>query len=204
MLLMEEKIFYLSRLLGQFGELKRKNHFGGFCLLVDDAIVGLVLDGDFYLRGCLLARSHFEASGLNRLVYSKKGVPLEMRYYQISEQIWCNETLILQYIELAYRSAVEELKQKKAITMRIKDLPNMNMSVERALGKIGIFQVDDLRTMGAKACFMKLKQYGKHDPSIQLLIGLAAAIEGCHSAVLPKTVKQELIAWYNSFELNPA
>lgn len=41
--------------------------------------------------------------------------------------------------------------------MRIKDLPNMNMSVERALGKIGVSHVDDLRMMGAKACFMKLK-----------------------------------------------
>lgn len=72
MLLEEEKFFYLSGLLSQFGELKRKNHFGGFCLLVDDAIVGLVLDGCFYLRGCLVARSHFEALGFNRLVYSKK------------------------------------------------------------------------------------------------------------------------------------
>ena len=201
MLLEEEKFFNLSRLLGQFGELKRKNHFGGFCLLVDNAIVGLVLDGKYYLRGCLVARSHFEASGLNRLVYSKKGIPLEMRYYQLSEQIWGDEVLCLQYIELAYRSAIEELKQKQSITMRIKDLLNMNMSVERALGKIGISHVDDLRTMGAKACFIKLKQHGRHDPSIKLLIGLAAAIEGCHSAVLPKNTKQELITWYNSFEL---
>ncbi|CAB5559002.1 TfoX/Sxy family DNA transformation protein [Providencia hangzhouensis] len=204
MLLEEEKIFYLSRLLSQFGELKRKNHFGGFCLLVDDAIVGLVLDGCFYLRGCLVARSHFEASGFNRLVYSKKGIPLEMRYYLLSEQVWHDEPLFLQYIELAYRSAIEELKQKQSITMRIKDLPNMNMSVERALGKIGVSHVDELRMMGAKACFMKLKKHGRNNPSIKLLIGLAAAIEGCHSAVLPKDIKQELIAWYNSFELTSA
>lgn len=44
--------------------IKAQNHFGGFCLLVDDAIVGLVLDGGFYLRGCLVARSHFESLGL--------------------------------------------------------------------------------------------------------------------------------------------
>lgn len=201
MLLAEEKIFYLYRLLGRFGEFKRKNHFGGYCLLVDDAIVGLLLDGHFYLRGCLLARSHFEASGLDRLVYSKKGVPLEMRYYQLPAQIWEDEKTLLHYIELAYHSAIDELQQKQVITRRIKDLPNMNMSVERALGKIGILHADDLRMMGAKACFVKLKQHGRHKPSIKLLIGLAAAIEGCHSAVLPKVIKQELIAWYNSFEL---
>lgn len=201
MLLSEEKIFYLYRLLNRLGELKRKNHFGGYCLLVDDVIVGLLLDGHFYLRGCLLARSHFEASGLDRLVYTKKGIPLEMRYYQLSEQMWYDEKRLLQFIEIAYHSAVEELQQKQVTTRRIKDLPNMNMSVERALGKIGILHADDLRMVGAKACFMKLKQHGRHKPSIKLLIGLAAAIEGCHSAVLPKTIKQELIAWYNSFEL---
>ncbi|NHX34769.1 regulator, partial [Escherichia coli] len=77
-------------------------------------------------------------------------IPLEMRYYQLSEQVWYDEVLFLQYIALAYRSAIEELKQKQSMTMRIKDLPNMNMSVERALGKIGVAHVDDLRMMGAK------------------------------------------------------
>ncbi len=82
-----------------------------------------------------------------------------MRYYLLSEQVWHDESLFLQYIELAYRSAIEELKQKQSMTMRIKDLPNMNMSVERALGKIGVSHVDELRMMGAKACFMKLKTW---------------------------------------------
>ncbi|MGO2334703.1 TfoX/Sxy family DNA transformation protein [Providencia sp.] len=197
MSLQEEKIYNLYRLLGQFGELKRKNHFGGHCLLVDNAIIGVILEEHFYLRGCLLAGSHFEASELNRLVYSKKGIPLALRYYQLPEQIWCDEGLCLYYIELAYRSAMEELQQKQTVSIRIKDLPNMNMSVERALGKIGIYHVEELRMMGAKACFLKLKQHGRHNPSIKFLIGLAAAIEGCHSAVLPTNIKQELINWYN-------
>ncbi len=200
MSLQEEKIYHLYRLLSQFGELKRKNHFGGYCLLVDNAIVGVILDGHFYLRGCLFAGSHFEASGLNRLVYSKKGIPLELRYYQLSEQMWHDEKLCIYYIELAYRSAIEELQQKCSAIRRIKDLPNMNMSVERALGKIGIYNVDELRMLGAKACFLKLRQYGRNNPSIKFLIGLAAAIEGCHSAVLPSNIKQELINWYNNVE----
>lgn len=200
MSLQEDKIHYLYRLLSQFGELKRKNHFGGYCLLVDNAIVGVILDGHFYLRGCLFAGSHFEASGLSRLVYSKKGIPLELRYYQLSEKIWHDEALCQYYIELAYRSAMEELQQKKSVVARIKDLPNMNMSVERALGKIGIYHVEELRMMGAKACFLKLKQDGRNSPSIKFLIGLAAAIEGCHSAVLPSIIKQELINWYNNVD----
>ncbi len=65
MLLEEEKIFLFISFVKSVWRAKTcKNHFGGFCLLVDDAIVGLVLDGCFYLRGCLVARSHFEALGL--------------------------------------------------------------------------------------------------------------------------------------------
>ncbi|WP_272667646.1 TfoX/Sxy family DNA transformation protein [Providencia sp. PROV139] len=198
MSLLEKNDPRLDQLLKRFGEFKKKNHFGGYCLIIDSAIIGLTLDGLLYLRGCLFARSYFESIKLRRLVFSKKGIPLELRYYQIPEQIWENEELLLHCIELAYRSAIEERKQKQSAVLRIKDLPNMNMSVERALGKISIHKVDDLRAIGAKACFLKLKQLGRFSPSIKLLIGLAGAIEGYHSAVLPLQMKQELINWYNS------
>ncbi|WP_236611180.1 TfoX/Sxy family DNA transformation protein [Providencia burhodogranariea] len=198
MSLTEKNYLHLEQLLGKVGELRKKNYFGGDCLIIDNVIIGLILDDLLYLRGCLFARSYFESIELNRLVFRKKGIPLELRYYFISKQIWKNEELLAHCINLAYRSAVEERNQKQLVVIRIKDLPNMNMSVERALGKIGIHKVEDLREIGAKACFLKLKQYGKHAPSIKLLIGLAGAIEGYHSAVLPSKMKQDLINWYNS------
>ncbi|MDK7735489.1 TfoX/Sxy family DNA transformation protein [Providencia stuartii] len=198
MSLTEKNDSRLDQLLKGFGEFKKKNYFGGYCLIVDNVIVGLALDGLLYLRGCLFARSYFESIELERLVFSKKGIPLELRYYQLPQQIWENEALLLHCIDLAYRSAIEERQQKQSAVTRIKDLPNMNMSVERALGKIGIHKADDLREIGAKACFLKLKQLGRFSPSIKLLIGLAGAIEGYHSAVLPTQIKQELINWYNS------
>ncbi|MDW7588140.1 TfoX/Sxy family DNA transformation protein [Providencia manganoxydans] len=198
MSLMEKNDYWLDQLLKRFGEIKRKNHFGGDCLIIDNAIIGLILEGWFYLRGCLFARSYFESINLERLIFSKKGIPLELRYYRVSEQIWHNEELLMHCIDLAYRSALEEKKIKLSMVTRIKDLPNMNMSVERALGKIGIHKAEDLREIGAKACFLKLKQFGRFPPSIKLLIGLAGAIEGYHSAVLPTPIKQELINWYNS------
>lgn len=198
MSLTEKNYLHLEQLLEKFGELRKKNHFGGDCLIVDNVIIGLVLDDLLYLRGCLFARSYFESVALNRLVFRKKGIPLELRYYLVPKQIWENEELLLHCIDLAYRSAIEEKNQKQSAVIRIKDLPNMNMSVERALGKIGIHKADELREIGAKACFLKLKKHGRFAPSIKLLIGLAGAIEGYHSAVLPTKMKQDLINWYNS------
>ncbi len=196
MFLSEEKYFYLQRLLSKYGEIRKKNHFGGYCFMIDHAIIGLVIDEGFYLRGCLFAQSHFEAVGLKKLLYKKKGVPLELRYYFISDIIWRHEQQFLFYIELAYQSGMEELLQKQKANERIKDLPNMNMAAERALARIGIYNVKEFRMLGAKACFLKLKQFNNHDPGLKLLFELAGAIEGYHCAVLPKGIKQELLSWY--------
>lgn len=67
MMIPEQKYRYLARLFSKYGEMKRKNHFGGYCLIIDHAIVGLVIDGEFYLRGCLFAQNHFEAIGLKKI-----------------------------------------------------------------------------------------------------------------------------------------
>lgn len=198
MSLMKENSVRLEQLLAQFGEVRKKNHFGGNCLIIDNVIIGLELDNMLYLRGCLFARSYFESIGLSRLVFSKKGIPLELHYYLVSTGIWKNESLLQHCIDLAYRSAIEESQRKQTTAIRIKDLPNMNMAVERALGKIGVHRAEELKEIGAKACFLKLKKHGRFSPSIKLLIGLAGAIEGYHSAVLPNNIKQELINWYNN------
>ncbi|MFW0002808.1 MAG: TfoX/Sxy family DNA transformation protein [Arsenophonus endosymbiont of Dermacentor nuttalli] len=95
------------------------------------------------------------------------------------------------YIALAYKAAIEELSQKQHSHIRIKDLPNMNMSTERALGKVGY-----LKMLGAKVCYLRLIQK-KVNLSIKLLFELAGTIEGYHIAVLPESIKIKLISWYN-------
>ncbi|MFS1563865.1 MAG: TfoX/Sxy family protein [Candidatus Arsenophonus phytopathogenicus] len=92
---------------------------------------------------------------------------------------------------------MEDLSQKQHSHIRIKDLPNMNMSIERALGKVGISDVDYLKMLGAKVCYLKLRQK-KVNLSIKLLFALAGAIAGYHISVLPESIKIELITWYNS------
>lgn len=145
----------------------------------------------------LFAELQFEVSGLQKLIYTKKGVPLILKYFFINEMLWNDNLLLCYYIDLAYKAAVEELCQKQHSHIRIKDLPNMNMSIERALGKVGISDVDYLKMLGAKVCYLKLRQK-KVNLSIKLLFELAGAIEGYHIAVLPESIKIELITWYNS------
>ncbi|MDR5609012.1 MULTISPECIES: TfoX/Sxy family DNA transformation protein [unclassified Arsenophonus] len=197
MLLFDSRFSCLQSLMENYGHIKKKPHFGGYCILVNHVIIGQVLDGEFYLRGCLFAELQFEVSGLQKLIYTKKGVPLILKYFFINEMLWNDNLLLCYYIDLAYKAAVEELSQKQHSHIRIKDLPNMNMSIERALGKVGINDVDYLKMLGAKVCYLKLRQK-KVNLSIKLLFELAGAIEGYHIAVLPESIKIELITWYNS------
>ncbi|WP_032116357.1 TfoX/Sxy family DNA transformation protein [Candidatus Arsenophonus nilaparvatae] len=197
MLLFDSRFSCLQSLMENYGHIKKKPHFGGYCILVNHVIIGQVLDGEFYLRGCLFAELQFEVSGLQKLIYTKKGVPLILKYFFINEMLWNDNLLLCYYIDLAYKAAVEELSQKQHSNIRIKDLPNMNMSIERALGKVGISDVDYLKMLGAKVCYLKLRQK-KVNLSIKLLFELAGAIEGYHIAVLPESIKIELITWYNS------
>ncbi|WP_063655379.1 TfoX/Sxy family DNA transformation protein [Candidatus Arsenophonus triatominarum] len=197
MLLFDSRFSCLQSLMENYGHIKKKPHFGGYCILVNHVIIGQVLDGEFYLRGCLFAELQFEVFGLQKLIYTKKGVPLILKYFFINEMLWNDNLLLCYYIDIAYKAAVEELSQKQHSHIRIKDLPNMNVSIERALGKVGISDVDYLKMLGAKVCYLKLRQK-KVNRSIKLLFELAGAIEGYHIAVLPESIKIELITWYNS------
>lgn len=155
------------------------------------------MDGEFYLRGCLFAELQFEVSGLQKLIYTKKGSPLILKYFFINEMLWNNNLLLCYYIDLAYKAAVEELSQKQHSNIKIKDLPNMNMSIEMVLVKVGISDVEYLKMLGAKVFYLKLRQK-KVNLSIKLLFELAGAIAGYHIAVPPESIKIELITWYNS------
>ncbi|CAA2931080.1 hypothetical protein ARSQ2_02227 [Arsenophonus endosymbiont of Bemisia tabaci Q2] len=81
MLLFDSRFSCLKSLMENYGHIKKKTHFGGYCILVNHVIIGQVLDSEFYLRDCLFAELQFEVSGLQKLIYTKKGVPLILKYF---------------------------------------------------------------------------------------------------------------------------
>ncbi|MFS1563866.1 MAG: hypothetical protein ACL7AX_10325 [Candidatus Arsenophonus phytopathogenicus] len=49
MLLFDSRFSRLQSLMENYGHIKKKLHFGGYCILVNHVIIGQVLDGEFYL-----------------------------------------------------------------------------------------------------------------------------------------------------------
>jgi DNA transformation protein len=56
--------------------------FGGWCLYLDDAIFGLIVDERLYFKIDEVSRPEFEAAGCEPFVYdSGKGRPVAMSYW---------------------------------------------------------------------------------------------------------------------------
>lgn len=101
-----------------------------------------------------------------------------------------------QYIDLSYHYSIQEYLGQRKKPCRIKDLPNLGVILEKRLSQIGVNQVEELRLIGAKACYLKLMRNHNLKNS-ELLLSLAGAIVGCHRSVLPNQLKTELLDWYD-------
>lgn len=79
-------------------------------------------------------------------------------------------------------------------------LPNIGKTVEEQLAQAGIVTADELRKIGAKAAWLKIRQ---NDPSacIHRLLALEGAIEGVKKSLLPDEVKADLKAFYQQHKM---
>ncbi|BET96407.1 TfoX/Sxy family DNA transformation protein [Xenorhabdus taiwanensis] len=182
--------------VSSLGTLKKKSQFGGIGLLIDDVLFAISSDGELYLRGNSHAEVLFKARGMEKFIYSKRGIPVTLRYYRVNESLWQDQKQLFEYVNLAYQYTIKEIIDRQKMPLRLKDLPNLGIALERQLWKVGISKVEELRILGAKATYLKLQQHRKKT-NVSLLLALAGAIEGCHVAVLPEKLRDELISWHS-------
>lgn len=128
------------------------------------------------------------------MIYTKRGHPVQLEYYRIEEHIWQDKALF-------YRLAIDSLNQtislqarKACEPTRLYSLPNISINIERKLYRLGIKNIECLQEMGAIKAFILLKN-DNHNLKDGVLFDLEGAIRGCHKAVLPSEIKQELICW---------
>ncbi|MEG6523509.1 TfoX/Sxy family protein [Desulfotomaculum sp. 1211_IL3151] len=78
-------------------------------------------------------------------------------------------------------------------------LPNIGEVVEQQLNEVGITTYEQLREVGSKQAWLKIKAI---DPSacIHRLYAFEGAIQGIKKSQLPAGTKAELKDFYNSFK----
>ena len=101
-----EFISYLVELLAPFGNVRAKRMFGGYGIFKDELMFGLVADETFYLKADDVDRTDFEARGLERFVYYKKGKPMYLSYYQAPEEALDNSGDMLAWAEKSFAAAI--------------------------------------------------------------------------------------------------
>ncbi len=179
--------------LQRLGKLSSRSMFGGYGICYDKVMFGLVAESKFFLRADELLKKQFEAKNAEQFVYKNRGVPVLLSYYHIDETILHSEKYFIDLVNRALQSALsEQLFKKNQKSQRLKDLPNLGLSTERLLSKVGITNRELLMQIGAVNAYLKIKNVCCN-VSIELLFSLAGAIEGCHVAVLSKTYRQRLL-----------
>ena len=76
-------------------------------------------------------------------------------------------------------------------------LPNVGKVLEKNLNEIGIFTEEQLREMGSKKAFIRIRMI---DPGacLHMLYGLQGAIDGIKDSLLPESTKRELKEFYKN------
>ncbi|WP_425330497.1 TfoX/Sxy family DNA transformation protein [Xenorhabdus budapestensis] len=199
MILSGTRFDQLEHSVSSLGKLKKKSQFGGVGLSIDGVLFALSSEGELYLRGNSHAEVLFKVIGMEKFIYLKRGIPVALRYYRVGESLWQDQKQLFEYINLAYQCTLADIISRQKIPLRLKDLPNLGIVLERQLWKIGISKVEELRVLGAKATYLKL-QRNRKKTSVNVLLALAGAIEGCHVAVLPEKLRHDLLLWHKELE----
>ncbi|MFC0227929.1 TfoX/Sxy family DNA transformation protein [Serratia aquatilis] len=177
------------------GKIETRSQFGGYGLLADGTMFAVVAEGELYLRATESLEPVFRERGMANMTYLKRGVPMTMRYYRVDEQLWSERQVLSALALQAVREARREIKVKKRSKGRLKDLPNIDASLERFLWRAGIQNIYDLRLSGARKTYLKLLEQHK-GLGIKVLMSLAGAMAGYHHAALPMPRRNELAEWF--------
>lgn len=84
--------------------------------------------------------------------------------------------------------------------MKLSSLPNIGEELERQLNEVGIYHVEQLKTIGSKEAWLKIQ---KMDSSacINRLMALEGAIQNIKKVDLPDAIKQDLKAFYQQHKI---
>ena len=107
-------VSYLMELLAPFGNVRAKRMFGGHGIFRDELMFGIVADETLYLKADDENREDFEARGLERFVYYKKGKPMYLSYYQAPEEALDNTGDMLAWAQKSFAAAVRSSAKKRA------------------------------------------------------------------------------------------
>ncbi|WP_256384014.1 TfoX/Sxy family DNA transformation protein [Photobacterium toruni] len=183
------------QLLDHLGDIKSRSMFGGFGIFAGETMFALIVNNKLHLRANAKNEEEFKQAGLKPYIYEKRGFPVKTKHYAILDEWWEQPEKIKEQANYSLKAAQADKKAKECCTPdRIKDLPNLRLSNERMLKKVGIKTIEQLHNIGALDAYKALQKIQEASLSLELLWALEGAIHGQHWSVIPKSRRNELLA----------
>ncbi|MDD1782756.1 TfoX/Sxy family DNA transformation protein [Enterovibrio sp. ZSDZ35] len=180
--------------LSQFGETEKRSMFGGTGFFVSGAMFALVKEDRIYLRGGAQLTDKLIEKECKKFVHVKKSSTAIVNYYDITElydgEDNCLDAMVKKSVE---NSVAEKEYRDSKLNKRLRDLPNLRLTIERMLKKAGVEDVDTFFSMSPEELFRKVQEAHGYDVDIKLLWMFAGAQTGIHWTLLSEETKQQLL-----------
>ncbi|WP_159651981.1 TfoX/Sxy family DNA transformation protein [Vibrio atypicus] len=181
--------------VNKFGMFQKRSMFGGTGLFREDAMFALLSASKIFIRGGDQLDKEFTALGCEKYRHVKKQTTATVNYYDITELFIEGGDQLDDLVKKSIDYSVSERQFKRsAANRRLRDLPNMQLTLERMVKKAGIDDVDTFIELGAPAVFARVKQAYGSDVDVKLLWKFAGAIDGIHWKLIQEPRKRQLLA----------
>ncbi|USD64150.1 TfoX/Sxy family DNA transformation protein [Vibrio sp. SCSIO 43136] len=189
---MMEQVFF--EYAEQFGQYQKRSMFGGVGLFLDGAMFALITNDVIFIRGGGSLDKRLNDLGCEKYRHVKKQTTATVNYYDITELFESGNQELVEMIHQSIKLSIEHrAKQNAKENRRLRDLPNMQLTLERMVKKSGVEDVNAFLSLGAVDVFKRVRNtYGK-EVDIKLLWKFAGAVRGCHWKLIQEHQQQELL-----------
>lgn len=180
--------------LSQFGETEKRSMFGGTGFFVQGAMFALLKNERIYLRGGNEFTDKLIEKECKKFVHVKKSSTAIVNYYDITDLYERNANDLDAFVRKSLDNSVAEKEYRDSkLNKRLRDLPNLRLTIERMLKKADIENVDTFFSLSPEEIFRKVQEAHGYNVDIKLLWMFAGAQTGMHWTLLSEDVKQQLL-----------
>ncbi|MGR5067372.1 MULTISPECIES: TfoX/Sxy family DNA transformation protein [Vibrio] len=181
--------------VSNFSKYQKRSMFGGIGLFSNDAMFALVSNDSCYLRGGNGLDKEFTQLNCEKYKHVKKQTTATVNYYDVTELFDSEFSGLDALLQKSIDCSIKERKyQKSSESRRLRDLPNMQLTLERMVKKAGIDDVDTFLSIGPVETFNKVKAAYGSDVDVKLLWKFAGAVDGVHWKLIQEPRKKQLLA----------
>ncbi|HHX8313071.1 TfoX/Sxy family DNA transformation protein [Vibrio diabolicus] len=178
-----------------FSEYQKRSMFGGIGLFTDDAMFALVSNDCCYLRGGNGLDEVFTQLDCEKYKHVKKQTTATVNYYDVTDLFESGYAGLDELVQKSIEYSIKERKyQKSSASRRLRDLPNMQLTLERMVKKAGVDDVETFLELGPVKVFNKVKVAYGNDVDVKLLWKFAGATDGVHWKLIQEPRKKQLLA----------